>query len=65
MDLFNSMAMNLFQFDVCHILKLDPDGNKIKWKYITSLHNIQEEEGLKFANKLSNQKDMSNSKDIK
>ena len=55
----------VFVPDVCHMLKLarnffaaigeflDPDGNKINWKYINLLHKIQEKEGLKFANKLS------------
>lgn len=32
---------------------LDPDGNTISWKYIELLHEMQEKEGLKFANKLS------------
>ena len=51
--------------DPCHMLKLarnalndigifiDKDGNQIKWSYIKALHEIQEFEGLKFANKLS------------
>lgn len=50
--------------DACHMLKLarnalaemktfvDDSGNLIEWKYIKQLHDIQEEEGLKFANKL-------------
>ena len=32
---------------------IDSDGNQIKWCYIKSLHEIQELEGLKLANKFS------------
>ena len=54
-----------FTPDPSHMLKLarnalaeiktlqDGDGNQIKWKHIQTLQSIQEEEGLKFANKLS------------
>ena len=53
-----------FIADACHMLKLarnaladvktfiDNEGNVIKWDHINSLHKIQEEEGLKFGNKL-------------
>ena len=49
-----------FTPDACHMLKLarnaladleefeDSDGVKIKWKYIQTLHKIQDKEGLKF-----------------
>ena len=49
--------------DACHMLKLarnsladvgefiDSDGNTIKWKHIKLLHEIQENEGLKFGKK--------------
>lgn len=53
--------------DVCHMLKLmrnhwavlkifkDPiDNGVIDWQYVTSLHKLQEEEGLRAANKLRN-----------
>jgi hypothetical protein len=52
--------------DVCHMLKLarnalgdlkelrDGDNNLIKWAHIKLLHEIQNDEGLKFANKLAN-----------
>jgi len=51
--------------DACHMLKLarnaladvkqfkDQEGNTIKWKHIEALHKLQDEQGLKFANKLS------------
>jgi len=51
-------------FDACHMLKLirnifgkakilfDSDGNKIQWKYITSLAYLQKNEGLRGGNKL-------------
>ena len=51
--------------DPCHMLKLarnaladkgsfiDGDGNIIRWKHIEELQNIQEQEGLNLANKLS------------
>ena len=50
--------------DPCHMLKLarnsladlscflDPDGTKIEWKYFKHLHDLQENQGLKLANKL-------------
>ena len=50
--------------DICHMLKLvrntladygtllDSENNVISWKYIIALHNKQEYEGLKLANKL-------------
>ena len=34
---------------------IDADGNKIEWKYIELLHKLQEEIGLKLANKISKQ----------
>jgi hypothetical protein len=52
--------------DACHMLKLarnalaflgticTPDGEKIEWKFFNSLHLVQEQEGLKLGNKLSN-----------
>ena len=55
----------IFVPDVCHMLKLarnsladlkeleDGNGKIIKWHHIVLLHKIQEDEGLKFANKLS------------
>ena len=51
--------------DPCHLLKnarnalcdlgmmIDGHGRPIKWEYIKSLHELQLEEGLKFANKMS------------
>lgn len=51
--------------DVCHMLKLarnalnslgcfvDFDGRQIKWEFIQKLYELQEEEGLRFGNKLS------------
>ena len=51
--------------DPCHMLKLarnalghlgsfvDGDGNKIKWHYIEELQQLQQQEGLNLANKLS------------
>ena len=54
-----------FILDACHMLKLgrnalsdlgvfvDGDGQKIKWSHIQNLHDLQEEEGLTFGNKLS------------
>ena len=53
--------------DPCHMLKLarnalasvsafdDINGGKIQWKFLQNLHNIQESEGQKLGNKLSNQ----------
>ena len=50
--------------DACHMIKLvrntwsewkvlkDGDGNTIEWKFIEELHKLQEEEGLRLANKL-------------
>ena len=50
--------------DVCHMLQLvrntfadggilyDEVGNAIRWKYLLDLHTLQEEEGLRLANKL-------------
>ena len=50
--------------DVCHMLKLvrntfadagilyDEVGNAIRWKYLSDLPTLQEEEGLRLANKL-------------
>ena len=50
--------------DVCHMLKLarttlatcgiivDGAGNQIRWQYIKDLHELQEKEGLRLANKL-------------
>ena len=52
-------------FDVCHMLKLlrntlaecgilvDADGNKIKWEYVVALHQVQQNEGMHLANKLT------------
>jgi hypothetical protein len=52
-------------FDVCHMLKLlrntlveggihvDADNNKIRWDYLVSLHQLQQDEGLHLANKLT------------
>ena len=52
-------------FDPCHMLKLarnslaqlgsfmDGEGNIIKWDYIVQLQNLQTEEGLNMANKLT------------
>jgi hypothetical protein len=51
-------------FDACHMIKLvrntlsflkvlvDPEGNQIKWEFITKLHDLQQKEGLRAANKL-------------
>jgi hypothetical protein len=48
--------------DPCHMLKLarnalgyfvDGDGNEIKWHYIKELQQLQQQEGLNLANKLS------------
>lgn len=51
--------------DLCHMVKLvrntlgdkkilkDGLGNFIKWEYIVKLHELQKEEGLKLANKLT------------
>ena len=67
---FSHPSTNLpvyFILDACHMLKLarnaladlkvfkDSDGRVIKWKHIDLLHQLQKSEGLKFANKLSNQ----------
>lgn len=60
---FNDEKMFFF-LDYVHCIKLmrnifasnillDPDGNEISWHYIKLLQNIQQEEGLKLANKLS------------
>ena len=50
--------------DACHMIKLvrntwsdwkvlqDEDGDTIEWKYIVKLHELQEQEGLRLANKL-------------
>ena len=50
--------------DVCHMLKLvrntlaekeiilDKDGGKILWQYLTDLHKLQNDEGLRLGNKL-------------
>ena len=52
--------------DACHMLKLarnalaflgticSSDGDKIQWKFFHALNLLQEQEGLKLANKLSN-----------
>lgn len=52
------------QLDTCHMLKLirnnwaqlecflDPDGNRVEFSFIQKLYKIQEEEGLRAANKL-------------
>ena len=63
-----SSKANLFFIpDACHMLKLarnalasfkvfiDGQGRRIKWDHICNLHALQSAEGLKFANKLSNQ----------
>ena len=54
-----------FTPDAPHMLKLarnalanlkcfvDGENNFIEWKYITLLHQVQLQEGLKFANKIS------------
>ena len=54
-----------FIADACHMLKLarnaladlkvfiDNDGKAIKWDHISCLQKLQEDEGLKFGNKLS------------
>ncbi|KAE8744258.1 hypothetical protein FOCC_FOCC009074, partial [Frankliniella occidentalis] len=51
--------------DVCHMLKLvrnalaarkklkDADGNIVSWHYITKLHNLQVQNGLRLTNRLS------------
>lgn len=51
--------------DICHMLKLirnaladlkiifDKDGNEVKWHFIEKLHELQQNEGLLAANKLS------------
>lgn len=61
---YNSNRKVHVLFDICHMLKLvrnnwasakvfiDGDGNTIKWDYIEALHQIQEDEGIYFANKL-------------
>ena len=50
--------------DICHMLKLvrntfgewgtlvSRDGGKISWQYLVELHNLQDTEGLRLANKL-------------
>ena len=50
--------------DICHMLKLvrntfgewgilvSRDGEKIHWQYLVELHNLQDTEGLRLANKL-------------
>ena len=50
--------------DACHMIKLvrntmsewkvlkDMDGNTIEWKFLEELHELQESEGLRLANKL-------------
>ena len=50
--------------DVCHMLKLirntlgncgtlvDGDDQEICWKYLTALHELQQDEGLRLGNKL-------------
>ena len=55
-----------FVLDACHMLKLvrncfssygilkDRTGGKINWQYILALHKLQESEGLRLANRLSN-----------
>ena len=55
----------VFIMDPCHMLKLarnalgdlkvfiDSENRKIKWEHLQKLHEIQENEGLNFANKLS------------
>ena len=51
-------------FDICHMLKLlrntlqaygafHTTEGEVSWHYLSQLHNLQEEEGLKLANKLS------------
>ena len=47
---FSMIPMN-FLADIKEFI--DNEGNIIKWEHIKILHNVQEEEGLKFANKLS------------
>ena len=32
---------------------VDQDNNEVRWKYIQELHNLQQENGMKMANKLS------------
>lgn len=51
-------------FDACHMLKLyrntlaslgeikDPEGHIVSWQFIVKLHELQEKEGLLFANKI-------------
>ena len=58
-----SVKVNVF-LDVCHMLKLvrntfadgriliDGEGGTINWKHIVDLHALQENEGLRLANKL-------------
>ena len=53
--------------DACHMLKLARNSlafvgsfqgeiqEKIEWKYISALHQIQQQEGLKLANKLTSE----------
>ena len=31
----------------------DDENRKIEWRFIAALHEVQEEEGLKFGNKIS------------
>ena len=62
-DYFNHALY--FVADACHMLKLarnaladvkifvDDSGKLIKWDHIKNLHRIQEDEGLKFGNRLS------------
>ncbi len=52
--------------DACHLLKLarntlsdykvliDPDGQRIEWRFVENLHKVQQKEGLRAANKLKN-----------
>lgn len=61
---YNNQLLHIF-LDPCHMLKLarnslndlgvfiDDEGHYIKWSYIKALFELQELEGLKFANKLS------------
>ena len=65
---FNYPAFNhpiFFIPDAVHMLKLgrnaladlgsftDGEGKKIEWRFISALHDVQQEEGLKFGNKIS------------
>ena len=65
LNLQNVMGKLIFAIlDTPHLIKIvrnclgdiriifDPDGNKVHWKYIRRLHELQSSKGLFLANKL-------------